>query len=59
MPAWSEDAPNPQETRGSREWRGLVRWGRGGTSSWRWVGRRNGIRILKNNFKKKKKKKVR
>jgi hypothetical protein len=36
-----EDAHNPQETGGSREWRGLVGWGIGGgdifveTGGWR------------------------
>ena len=30
-----EDAPNPQETGGAREFRGLIGWGWGvGTSSW-------------------------
>jgi len=32
-----EDAPNPQETGGPREWGSLVGWV--GTSSWRPVGR--------------------
>ena len=38
-----EDAHNPQETGGSREWRGLVGWGIGGgyifveTGGWRGV----------------------
>jgi hypothetical protein len=29
------DAPNPQETEGSREFRGQVGWGGRGTSTWR------------------------
>ena len=31
----SEDSPNPQETRGPREWGSLVGWGGVQTFSWR------------------------
>jgi hypothetical protein len=35
--SFRDDAPNPQETRSLREFRGQVGWGLG-SSTWRWGG---------------------
>jgi hypothetical protein len=64
--SFRNDAPNPQETGGPREFRGQVGW-QVGASTWRWgevgrkcakwsswrldVGAKNGIWSLKNGFK--------